>query len=34
MPFQPRRAIVAASDSGVGRATAVALAGADDWQSG
>ena len=28
MPFQPRRAIVTASDSGIGRATAVALAGA------
>ena len=27
MPFHPRRAIVTASDSGVGRATAVALAG-------
>jgi len=26
MPFQPRRAIVTASDSGIGRATAVALA--------
>jgi NAD(P)-dependent dehydrogenase (short-subunit alcohol dehydrogenase family) len=28
MPFQPRRAIVTASDSGIGRATAVVLAGA------
>jgi hypothetical protein len=28
MPFQPRRAIVTAPDSGLGRATAVALAGA------
>src|SRR5436190_1017588 len=28
MPFQPRRAIVTASDSGIGRATAVPLAGA------
>ncbi len=28
MTFQPRRAIVTASDSGIGRATAVALAGA------
>jgi NAD(P)-dependent dehydrogenase (short-subunit alcohol dehydrogenase family) len=26
MTFQPRRAIVTASDSGIGRATAVALA--------
>src|SRR6478752_2131260 len=28
MTFQPRRAIVTGSDSGIGRATAVALAGA------
>jgi hypothetical protein len=34
MPFQPRRAIAAASDSGIGRATAVVLAGADDWRAG
>jgi NAD(P)-dependent dehydrogenase (short-subunit alcohol dehydrogenase family) len=28
MPFQPRRAIVTASDSGIGRATTAALGGA------